>query len=88
MEKEIKLGDFTFKNKKERMAFIVMNIFGGPLSWIVAYLLLSWYGVIGSVVIFIVSYLLYKYYGKHKGSLSFNPSISFGNKRFGLFKNE
>ena len=34
-----------FKSKKERTAFICLNIFGAPPTWIIAYVFFNWYGL-------------------------------------------
>lgn len=61
-----------FKNKKELVSFIGLNIFGTPLTWFAAYVFLSWYGVLGSLILFWICYKLWKYFGKHDAKISIN----------------
>lgn len=74
-----------FKNKKELIAFICLNVFGAPFTWIAAYVLLSWYGVVGCIIMFYLCYKLWKHFGKnYDAKLSINPGFSFGNKKWHL----
>lgn len=69
-----------FKNKKELIAFIVMNIAGAPFTWIAVWVFLNWYGLVGCLAIFYASYKIWKHFGNHKSKLYFSPSFTFGRK--------
>ena len=69
-----------FKNKKELISFIVMNIFGALITFILAYIEFGWIGLLVSTILFLISYKIWKYIGKHEGKLSISPSFSFGKK--------
>ena len=77
----------NFKNKKELTLFILMNILGAPFTWIAAYVYFQWLGLVGCLFLFWVSYKAFKYYGGHKhAKLCFNPTFTFGNRKYRLLK--
>ena len=72
-----------FKNTKEKVAFILMNIFGSPFGWLLLGVWLGWYGFFGSLISFYICYRLFKKFGKHTDcKLEINPSLGiFNNKK-------
>lgn len=71
-----------FKNKKELIAFICLNIFGSPFIWIIAYAFLNWYGVTGCLIIFLLCYYLWKYFSKnYNAKLLISPKLWFITKK-------
>ena len=75
-----------FKNRKELTSYIFMNLFGAPFTWVIAYVFLNWYGVIGCLSLFFICFKLYKYFGEHKDAkLSISPGFTFGTKNWTLF---
>jgi len=66
----------TFKTKKELIAFISMNLFGAPFTWIAAYAFLETYGIALCVLLFLGSLFLWKRWGnKKEARLLFSPKI-------------
>ena len=78
--------DKPFKtNEWEWIFFILMNLIAPPLGLIVGLLVAGWYGFFGSVILFYIIYRIWKRVGGYQGaSLSFNPSITFGKKRYSV----
>jgi hypothetical protein len=76
--------DKPFKtNEWEWIFFILMNLIAPPLGLIVGLLFWGWYGFFGSIVLFYVIYRLWKSVGGYEDSkLTFNPTMSFGNKKW------
>lgn len=74
-----------FKNNKELIAFIVMNILGSPIIPILAGLKWGWIGLVVSIILFLISFRVWKYFGKNNAKLSINPSFSFGSKTWWMF---
>ena len=66
-----------FKNKKELIAFIVMNIAGAPITWIALGILINWWWALGSLTVMFISWMLWKRFGGHKDA-KIRPRISFG----------
>jgi hypothetical protein len=67
-----------FKNWKEGLAFVIMNITGAPLTWIALAVLINWWAVLGCVVVFFISWAAWKHFGGHKDAkLRIRPRISF-----------
>ena len=67
-----------FKNWKEGLAFVIMNITGAPLTWIALGVLINWWWVIGCVAVFFISWSAWKHFGGHTDAkLRIRPRISF-----------
>jgi len=74
-----------FKNNKELIAFIVMNLLGTPITLILAVFKWGWIGFVVSIALFLISFKIWKYFGKNDAKLSISPSFSFGSKTWRLF---
>ena len=75
-----------FKDKWDLTLFILMNIFGAPLTVIAIAVWLGWWGFFGNVVLFILFYKWWKRYGNHKGKLGFGPSFNWAGKSYRIKK--
>jgi hypothetical protein len=66
----------------EKILFIIMNLFGPPAMQIVCGIFWGWIGFMISLILFFVFYIIWKYVSNTKGKLLFNPTITFGTKKF------
>ena len=73
-----------FKNKKELITFVIMNLLGAPITPIIFGLKWGFGGFIISIMLFLISFKAWKYFGKKDAKLSIKPSLNFVLKKMKL----
>lgn len=70
-----------FKNNKDLVSFICMNLLGSPIALIFSILEWGAIGLIINILLFLISVKIWKFYSKNNNAtLSIDPAFKFGTK--------
>jgi len=74
------------KKAIETILFVLMNILGSPIVFIIMAIQFGIIGLIINLVLFLISFYSWNRIGNKGAKLSFSPSFSFGSKKYKLRK--